>query len=108
MLGAMGFHREEWYLILMSGCSFSSRRILKESEKLLQKYSNLKVVQTAEALMAPLGPTAFTPPHLLTTFEQEWPPILSYNLLCLFSNSTPSFLHGHLQRSSPEPLEWEH
>ena len=44
--------------------------------------------------MAPLGPTAFAPLPLPAAFEFEWTPILSCNFLCLFSNSTPSFLHG--------------
>ena len=44
--------------------------------------------------MALLCPTAFAALRLPATFEFEGRPILSYNFLCLFSNSTPSFLHG--------------
>ena len=51
----------------------------------------------AEALTAPLGPNAFAPLRLPAPFEFEWTPILSCNFLCQFSNSTTSFLHGHIQ-----------
>ena len=50
----------------------------------------------AEALMAPLDPTIFAPLRLPALFEFEWTQILTCNLVS-FSNSTSSFIHGHIQ-----------
>ena len=44
-----------------------------------------------------MGPSPFAPFRLPVAFESEWTPVLSCNFLRLFSNSTPSFLHGYLQ-----------
>ena len=51
----------------------------------------------AEALMVPWDPSPLAPLRLPTACESEWTPVLSCKCLRLFSNSTPSFLHGYIQ-----------